>query len=171
MSESQLNTNNNHIVIECPLCGERGLHVLGTRASEETRQCLSCGYVTAPKFKCENPEENEEYNRLTPDMQKWSKHEDGFVWIPTLMTLPFGLLYPFNDENDEMKWGFASMVKISEEEKENFPREDGNGFYTERYATDNPTIFEDFTLGMAYVNEAVKKLKEWEAEKTDGEKK
>ena len=31
----------NHIVIECPLCGERGLHVMGTKASQETRQCLN----------------------------------------------------------------------------------------------------------------------------------
>ena len=43
----------NHIIIVCPLCDEHGLHVIGSDASVETRQCLNCGFVTAPKFKCD----------------------------------------------------------------------------------------------------------------------
>ena len=158
MSESQLNTNSKHIVIECPLCEERGLHVLGTRASEETRQCLSCGYVTAPKFKCENPEENEEYSRLTPEMQEWAKHEDGFIWIPTIMTLPFGILYPFNDDK-EMKWGFAEMVDIPEDEQKNFPNEKG-GFYQKRIDVETKKIFTTFLEAMIFVNNIVKQRQE-----------
>tara|TARA_Y100000004_G_scaffold132433_1_gene149500 strand:+ start:1210 stop:1713 length:504 start_codon:yes stop_codon:yes gene_type:complete len=145
----------NHIVIECPLCGERGLHVMGTKASEETRQCLNCGYVTAPKFKCENVEENSEYKNLTPEMQEWAKHEGGFIWIPTIMTLPFGILYPFNDDK-KMKWGFAEMVDIPEDEQKNYPIEGGEGFYKQRYDMENSTTFESFLLGMNYVNDTVK---------------
>ncbi|MBF93366.1 MAG: hypothetical protein CMB78_06290 [Euryarchaeota archaeon] len=132
---------------------------MGTRADEETRQCLSCGYVTAPKFKCEKPEDNKEYSTLTPDMQQWAKHEDGFVWIPTIMTLPFGLLYPFNDENKKLKWGFAEMVNISKEEQKQYPREDGNGYYQSRYDTENAKVYDTFLEGMTYVNEKVKDKK------------
>ena len=147
--------NENHIVIECPLCGERGLHVMGTKASEETRQCLNCGYVTAPKFKCEKIEDNTEYNNLTPDMKQWAKHEEGYIWIPTIMTLPFGILYPFNDDK-EMKWGFAEMVNIPEDEQKNYPIENSEGFYTQRYDMENSKTFDSFLLGMNYVNDTVK---------------
>lgn len=150
MSEQQ------HIVINCPLCGERGLHVMGTMAADETRQCLSCGYVTAPKFKCEKLEDNVEYNNLTQEMKEWAKHEEGYIWIPTIMTLPFGLLYPFNDEDKNLKWGFAEMIDIPEDEQKDYPREDGKGYYTSRYDTDNANIYETFVEGMSYVNETVK---------------
>ena len=53
LKQQQTGTDVGHIVINCPLCEERGLHVMGTKASEQTRQCLNCGYVTAPKFHCD----------------------------------------------------------------------------------------------------------------------
>ena len=96
-------------------------------------------------------------------MKKWAKISNDRVWIPTIMTLPIGMLYPSNVDNmvnhkTEMKWSFAPMVKITEEEKENFPKNDGSGgFYEKRIDTDNAVIYDTFLEGMAYINETMKK--------------
>ena len=47
------------------------------------------------------------------------------------------------------------MVKISEEEKENYPNGKG-GFYDKRVDTDNPRIYDEFINGMSYINELLK---------------
>ena len=38
------------IVSNCPLCGDRGLHVVGDK-EKQTQQCISCGYATNFNFK------------------------------------------------------------------------------------------------------------------------
>ena len=55
-----------------------------------------------------------------------------------------------------MKWGFAEMVDIPEDEQKNYPIEGGEGFYKQRYDMENSTTFESFLLGMNYVNDTVK---------------
>ena len=72
-----------------------------------------------------------------------------------MMTLPIGMLYPI-DDGGEMKWAFAPMVEVKEEEKENYPNPDG-GFYQKRIDTDNPKIWDNFIDGMVYVNDTMKK--------------
>ena len=74
------------------------------------------------------------------------------------MTLPFGLLYPFN-EDSKMKWGYAKMVKIAEEDRKNYPIPNAeNQFYESMYDTENVEVFESFLLGMAQANEDAKKF-------------
>ena len=156
--ETELNVKNgNHLVVNCPLCGENGLHIIEAEASVETRQCLNCGYVTAPKFKLMGGSRETVEVGLTEDMKKWAKVEDDYLWIPTIMTLPFGMLYPFADENDTMKWGYSEMVDIPEEEQKDYPIPGQEGkFYSSRYDTDNQTVFETFLEGMSLVNKIVK---------------
>ena len=87
-------------------------------------------------------------------MQKWVKVENNRMWIPTIMTLPIGMLYP---QGNPMKWAFCEMMDIPEEERENFPIPGQEGkFYTKRYDTDNPTNFDVFLDGMAHINELFK---------------
>tara|TARA_R100000152_G_C6731087_1_gene155763 strand:+ start:338 stop:784 length:447 start_codon:yes stop_codon:yes gene_type:complete len=141
------------VIGNCFLCGEHTLHVAGTEESQ-VMQCIACGYTTATKY-MGSKEENEEYKKLTDEMKKWSKWENNRIWIPTVMTLPMGMLYPMDDENGEMKWAWASMTEISEEEKENYPNPDG-GFYQKRIDTDNPKVFDEFFESLNFVNEMLK---------------
>jgi len=161
--ENELNVKNgNHLVVNCPLCGANGLHIIEAAADIETRQCLNCGYVTAPKFKLMGGSREAVEVGLTEDMKKWAKVEDDYLWIPTIMTLPFGMLYPFAGEEGNMKWGYSEMIEISEEEQKDYPIPGEEGkFYSSRYDTDNQIIFETFLEGMSLVNKIVK-------EKTDG---
>ena len=89
-------------------------------------------------------------------MKNWAIEKNGKIWIPSIITLPVGMLYPIN-ENGNMKWSFAPMVEITEEERKNYPNPNVMGkFYEKRIDTDNPKIYDEFVNGMSYVNELLK---------------
>ena len=137
------------IVSNCPLCEEKSLHVI-EEDGIGTQQCINCGYASTSKF-IGTKEDNEMYKTLPEEMRSWSKEENDRIWIPTMFTLPFGTLYPTNVDG-EMKWGFAEMVDIPEEEQENYP--DGNGgYFKQRYDTDNQKIYDVFFEAMVEMNE------------------
>ena len=95
-------------------------------------------------------------------MREWAKESNDRLWIPTIMTLPIGMLFPQNVDNmvnhkTEMKWHFAKMVEISEEERQNYPVEGQEGkFYEKRIDTDNAIVYDSFLEGMSEVNRRLK---------------
>ena len=144
-----------NIISNCPLCEEHSLHILGEEEAQ-MMQCLNCGYTSTSKF-IGDKETNEEYNKLTDDMKNWSKEFNGRIWIPTMMTLPVGMLYPFDDDNGDMKWRFAEMVDIPEEERKNYPVPgDTEQYYERRYDVDNAKEYDEFFEGMVELNDRLK---------------
>ena len=147
------------LISNCFLCEEKSLHVAG-REDAKVMQCINCGYTTSTKF-TGTKETNEEFQKLGEDMKNWAVEKNGKIWIPSVITLPIGMLYPVNitvpndKENKVMKWAFAPMVEIPEEERENFPNEQG-GFYDKKIDTDNAIIHDLFFNGMSQVNELLK---------------
>ena len=140
------------LISNCFLCGEKSLHVAGTEEAQ-VMQCINCGYTTSTKFKGIKAD-NEEFQKLGEDMKNWAKEENGHIWIPSIITLPIGMLYPVNIKK-ELKWAFAPMVEIPEEERENFPNQQG-GFYERKIDTDNAVLYNLFLEGMTRVNELLK---------------
>ena len=92
---------NMQIILDCPLCDAHGLHVIG-KNQYETRQCLNCGYASSTKY-VGTRETNTEYQKLPTEMQLWSEEADGRIWIPAIITLPFGMLYPLGKKSDGTK--------------------------------------------------------------------
>ena len=135
------------LISNCFLCGEHSLHVAGTEEAQ-VMQCINCGYTTSTKFRGIKAD-NEEFEKLGEDMKNWAKEENGYIWIPSIITLPVGMLYPLNIKK-ELKWAFAPMVEIPEEERENFPNEQG-GFYDKKIDTDKAKLFDMFIEGMSYI--------------------
>ena len=149
-----------NIISNCPLCEEHSLHLIGEKESQ-LMQCIWCGYVSSPKF-IGTRDENEEYQKLTDDMKTWSKEALGRIWIPSMFTLPDGMIYPEN-EGSEMKWKLAELVDIPEEEQKNYPV--GNGtdkFYDKRYQTEKPKVYDNFYEVMSVINERAKNKAEEE---------
>lgn len=150
-----------HLVSNCPLCEEKGLHVIGEKEIQ-TQQCINCGYVTSEKFKYKIEDEHliedlKVFKELTEDMRNWSVRKNNYIWIPTMMTLPFGMLYPFNTKDSEMKWAFAKMVDIPENERKNYPVEGQKDIFYERmFDTDNAEIFNFFVEGLVELNKIAK---------------
>ena len=140
------------LISNCFLCGERALHVAGTEEAQ-VMQCINCGYTTSTKFRGIKAD-NEEFQKLGEDMKNWAKEENGHIWIPSIITLPIGMLYPVNVKK-EMKWAFAPMVKIAEEEQKNFPNSQG-GFYDKKIDVKNSKLYDEFIQGMSEINELLK---------------
>ena len=140
------------LISNCFLCGEHSLHVAGKEESQ-VMQCINCGYTTTSKL-IGTKETNEEFQKLSEDMKNWTVEKNSHIWIPSIITLPIGMLYPINTEGS-MKWAFAPMVEISEKEKRNFPNPNG-GYYEKRIDTDNPIVYDEFVSGISYVNELLK---------------
>ena len=138
------------IVSNCFLCEEKALHVAGTEEAQ-VMQCINCGYTTSTKFKGIKAD-NEEFQKLGEDMKNWAKEENGHIWIPSIITLPIGMLYPINNKSKELKWAFAPMVEIPEDDRKDFPNEQG-GFYDKKIDTDNAVVYNLFLEGMTKVNE------------------
>tara|TARA_R100000008_G_scaffold81698_1_gene65230 strand:+ start:775 stop:1242 length:468 start_codon:yes stop_codon:yes gene_type:complete len=143
------------IITNCPLCEERSLHVIG-QEDYKIQQCIACGYVTNDNYKGKM-KDNELWKSLTDDMKKWSKEALNHIWIPTIMTLPDFMLYPFNDEDGKMKWGLADMIDIPPEDRKDYPIEGKEGqFYTRKYDTDKATIYPNFYEALDFVNNRAK---------------
>lgn len=143
------------IISNCPLCKEKSLHVIGD-VENQTQQCINCGYVTYSRLKINDTKENNEvYKTFTDEMKKWAKEENQYIWIPSIITLPFGMLYPI-DKKNKMKWALAEMIDIPEDEQKNYPKENGEGFYNRRFDTDNAIIFEEFLYAMSELNNRAK---------------
>ena len=143
------------IISNCPVCKERALHVAGTEKAQ-VMQCINCGYTTSTKFKGIKSD-NKEFKKLGGDMKNWAKEENGHIWIPSVITLPIGMLYPINIKK-ELKWAFAPMVEIPEKDRKKYPNPSMPGkFYDKKIDTDNAIIYNLFLEGMSYVNELLKK--------------
>ena len=143
------------IIGNCPLCEERALHVAGTEDAQ-VMQCINCGYTTTTKF-TGMKETNEEFQKLGEDMKNWAVEKNGKIWIPSIITLPIGMLYPINNKNKELKWAFAPMVEIPEEDRKKYPNPSVPGkFYDKKIDTDNAVFYDLFIEGMTMINEKLK---------------
>ena len=140
------------IVSNCPLCEEKSLHVI-EEDGIGTQQCINCGYVTTSKF-IGTKEDNELYKTLPENMQSWAKENNGRIWIPSMFTLPFGTLYP-TDIDGKMKWAWAEMIDIPEEDRTNYPDNEG-GYFKQRYDTENQKIYDLFLDAMVDMNNKAK---------------
>ena len=142
------------LISNCFICEEKALHIAGTEESQ-VMQCINCGDTTSTKFKGIKAD-NEEFQKLGEDMKNWAKEENGHIWIPSIITLPIGMLYPINVKK-ELKWAFASMVEIPEEDRKKYPNPSVPGkFYDKKIDTDNAVVYNLFLDGMTKVNELLK---------------
>ena len=142
------------LISNCFLCEEKALHVAGTEEAQ-VMQCINCGYTTSTKFTGKK-ETNEEFQKLGEDMKNWAVEKNGKIWIPSIITLPIGMLYPVNIKK-ELKWSFAPMVEIPEEDRKKYPNPSMPGkFYEKKIDTDNAVIYNLFLEGMTAINQTLK---------------
>ena len=126
------------IVSDCPLCGEHSLHNLND-GELKTQQCLNCGFVTSERYKGKI-EDNELYNELPEDMKQWATEKDGHIWIPSLLTLPTGMIYPIKKDGN-LQWAVA----IGE------PDDSG----TIVYGTKDNKSYDDFHVAMFMLSKTI----------------
>ncbi len=135
------------IVVECPLCDNKELNVVG--GDKNLMQCIGCGYSSSDDY-IGSMEDNKFFKSLDDNMKRWAMESNGQIWVPSILNLSIGIYYPI-DEEDKMKWAFAPIKKIPENERNKYVREDGK-FYEQKYDTDNQIIFDDFGRGLVEIN-------------------
>ena len=148
------------IVSNCPLCEEKALHIIGDSDELQTQQCINCGYATAPRFNIKDggKEKCKPYTTLTEEMKSWSQEASNHIWIPTILTLPFGLLFPENNKDGNLHWGFADLIYLSEDEQKKYPVPGSTDqFYKTKYDTDNAEIHDEFVVVLAKLNDKIKR--------------
>ena len=127
----------NEILTQCLLCEKRALQIIEQNIS----QCLNCGYVTTEKFEG-TKESCEEFKKLPEDMQKMAVEKNNFIWIPSVVTLPNGVINPVLVDST-IFWAFSPSIKISKEEQINYP-DDKGGFFEYKYDREQTKLFKDF---------------------------
>ena len=142
-----MDTNDIKIVLECTLCKEKELQVY--KDNKNLMQCIGCGFSSSDDL-IGNMKENKTFSNLDPDMKQWGIESQGQIWIPSVVNLPVGLLYPANDKN-KMRWFFAPLVDISKKDKNNYKKEDGT-YYTKRYDMENQVDFDTFKQAIFEIN-------------------
>ena len=151
--------NDFKIVIDCPLCEENELQVLKDEG-KELMQCISCGYSTSDSM-MGTKEDCENFKGMDSNLRGWAKEAKGYVWVPTVLNLEIGILYPSGDGNKELIWAFAPLIHISEEEQKNYPVGDGT-FYKTRYDTEKEIHFDGFAKGLLEIDMVIKAKKKAE---------
>ena len=142
------------LISNCFICEEKALHIAGTEESQ-VMQCINCGYTTSTKFKGIKAD-NEDFQKLGEDMKNWAVEKNGKIWIPSVIALPVGMLYPI-DIKKKIKWAFALMVEIPEEDRKKYPNPSVPGkFYDKKIDTDNAVVYDLFLEGMTKINEILK---------------
>jgi len=129
------------IQIKCPLCESDELQVLTPQPNTKLMQCISCGYSTSSQL-MGTMEENEQFKRFDESIKTWSREVNGYIWTPSIVHLPIGIIYPEVD-GDKLNWNFAKMVEIPEEEQKDYPKEDGKS-YTKKFDFENSFKFDTF---------------------------
>ena len=143
-----------NIISNCPLCGEHSLHVIGEKQAT-IQECIHCGYVSSEKYKG-TKEDNDEFKNLTDDMKEWAIEKNNRIWIPSIFTLPDGLIYPSNGK-EGIEWNLAEMKDIPKDEQKEYPIPEQDGeFYTRKYDTDNPIVYDKFFEAMSEINKRIK---------------
>jgi len=141
-----------NIVSNCPLCDQHALHVV-ENDSREMMQCLFCGMVTSNAYKGDK-KTNKEYNTLSSDMQEMSVEHNGNVWIPTVLSLPIGIIHAVLVDKT-MFWAYAPAVDIPEDSRNHYVDQKG-GFYEKRYDREQTTLYTHFWKAMNYLEESMR---------------
>lgn len=136
------------VVLNCSLCNEKELQVI-TDNNTTLMQCIGCGYSTSDNLRGDK-ESNEEFNQMDDQIKSWSVKENDQIWIPSIVNLSIGVLYPV-DEDNQMKWAFAPLENISEMEKGDHLKEDGTP-YEKMYDIQNQIVFDKFKDAIFEIN-------------------
>tara|TARA_Y100000310_G_scaffold124213_1_gene122955 strand:- start:9733 stop:10938 length:1206 start_codon:yes stop_codon:yes gene_type:complete len=160
------------IVLDCPLCDTHELQVMAHK-NKKLQQCIACGYSTSDDLKIKGigKEKNKTYQDLDKHMKRWSKESSGYMWIPSILNLPIGIIYPYEDNENKMVWAFAPLVEIPEADRKNYPREDGSGFYETRYDISKQIFFESFDKALIETNLVMETIKKAEQKKDNNKSK
>lgn len=130
--------------IKCPHCNEFECFVEHENGIS-SYICVNCGYTTNSTFTIESTE-IESWEQNTPILVRNLKILDidtGLLWYPCVIHIPSrGMIFPEGSENSWF-WRVAKIIKISEENKSNYPIPGRDGeFYESLLDIENASVYD-----------------------------
>jgi len=109
----------------CPRCGGNALYVQKISEDVMTYLDFGCGFTTSTLMVSGGNLVSKTLE-ASPELYKDISYtdKDGQVWFPSTITLPGkGMVFVDGTSKDNWRWAAVKAVEISEEEKNNFPKE------------------------------------------------
>ena len=107
--------------------------------------CMESGYCTTDKLIIGSTEV-EKYEESITELMRDARIEDdesGFVWHPSFLQFPFGMLYIAGSGAHDMHWEVAEVVSITGEERLKYPIPGQEGqYFTSKLDVDNAKVFD-----------------------------
>ena len=125
-----------------PFTGQKSV-VIETENNIETRICMDTGFTTNTSYKIGSID-IQKFEETTSELIRSLRFEDtnlGQYWYPTTVMFSTGIIYPVGN-TESWSWNYAPVVKLSEEEKLQYPipgRKDE--YYETRLATELAQVF------------------------------
>ena len=117
----------------------------------ESRICMESGYTTNDQLKIGSNSIAKFESTITEFMRsvKYVDKELGCIWYPTFISLPNGMVY-CEQKNNELVWKFASVVAMSTEEQLKYPIPNKEGeYFTSRLDVDNAKTYDKYDFKAA----------------------
>lgn len=112
-------------MIVCPHCGGNACYEQQVNEEVTTHFCFGCGFTTSTLMEV-NSKVTVDTLANSPELYKdiMFVDKDSKVWFPSTMTLPGkGMVFVDGTSKENWQWAAVSAIEITEEEKNNFPKD------------------------------------------------
>lgn len=124
--------------------------------------CMESGWTTSDHMKI-GSELVQTFEENCTELMRKSRIDDeerGLVWFPVFMQMPNAMLYCAGDNMSSLKWEVATVVNISEDDKEKYPIPGRPGeYYTSKLDIENAKQYDklDFETALNELYDIVEK--------------
>lgn len=111
-------------LIICDRCGSNACYEQHINEELVTKLCMGCGFTTST-YMTEGSQAVNQLIETSAELYKdlLFKDENGFIWAPSVITLPEkGIVFIDGRTAEDWKWAAAKMVAILKEEQSKFPK-------------------------------------------------
>ena len=128
-------------IINCPVCYDQDSCFEDIQEEFKSYMCFNCGFMSSTYYTEDNTDRIRGSARLVKELEFYDETRK-IYWYPSVVNMgKLGIIYP-DGTKENWGWRFASVVKIDESEKENYPILGKEGeYYSERLDVDHAVEF------------------------------
>ena len=107
-------------VIDCPICYDTDTCFEDTQENFKSYMCFNCGFMSSSYYTKDGVHEVEGTSKLVEELKFFDEKRD-IYWYPSVVNMgPKGIIFPEGDIKNWV-WKYAEVVKIPEEEQDQYP--------------------------------------------------
>ena len=129
------------IVIDCPICYDADSCFEDIQKEFKSYMCFNCGFMSSSYYTKDGVHEVDGTSKLVEELKFFDENRE-IYWYPSVVNMgPKGIIFPEGDIKNWV-WKYAEVVKIPEEEQDQYPvpGKDGEN-YKEKLDVNNATEY------------------------------